>query len=125
MTTIPIPLLTFPVGTTQVGPADVGVSDSQVIVYIDRTVLGGLNSLGETTTLHVVYEMSFDSGANWQFEGDATFAGGIRIDPDLGQLNTDYFEVGLERPGTSGRQVRAQLTVAGVPVAIAGSMVVS
>jgi len=123
--TTPIPLVTLPLGTTRVGPANVSATDSQVIVYIDRTVLGGLNSLTEAATLHIVYEMSFDGGTTWQFTGDAWFAGGIRIDPDAGQLNTDYFEVGLDRPGTSGRQVRASLTVAGVPIAVAGSMVVS
>lgn len=123
--TIPIPLTSLTVGPHgPFGPANVGTTDSGAEITIDRTVANGLNTK-PTAAIACLIEISFDSGTNWQTQSQATFTGGVRSDPEIGQLNTDYLFVQLPQPGNANRRVRATLTVAGTTVSVAGSLIVT
>lgn len=105
-------------------PASGGVSvpdaDVSILLSIDRTTNGGLNSAAVTTTLEIETYQSGDAGATWQNLAAATAAGGIYTSNHGTQLNT-FDVLTTLNPGTS-RLVRAVTTVTGASVAVAGTL---
>jgi hypothetical protein len=114
--TLTIPLLTLPVGVRDFGPANVADAETMILLTIDRTVAGGLNSLTSATGVHVDVMSSSDGGTTWELRVGGTMPGGT-----LGPVST--LQVDLE-PGTS-RKLKATVTVSGSPVAVAGTLVTS
>jgi len=123
--TLTIPLATLPVGTLNfpaTGGAAVPDADTSILLSIDRTVAGGLNSKTAATTIFIESWQSGDGGATWQSLAANTVVGGIFTKGGT-QINTDHVGTGLN-PGT-GRLVRASVTVSGASVAVAGSLTTS
>ena len=121
-TTLTIPLTTLPVGTQHLGPSHPPDTESQIVLTIDRTVAGGLNSLTPASVLQVTVDQSSDGGTTWQFIAGTTWAGGIIL-LHGNPFTTVELVTGL-LPGTS-RQLRATVTVTGTPIAVAGTLVTS
>jgi len=112
------------VGSQTFGPAALADADSVMRVTLDRTSNGGLNA---TPAAHVaaLFQQQIPGDTTWYTVGTATFDGGIRTDPEMGQLDTDYLEVTLIYPGSPNRAVQCVLTVSGAPVRLSGSVTVS
>ena len=116
-----IPLTTLAVGSHDFGPAAIADSDISVKLVIDRTVPNGLNSQPATTVISVALAQSNDGGVTWQ---NLASGGGIEGGSYIGKTGTTitqstlftYFAVGVSR------QVKATVTVAGAPVAVAGTV---
>ena len=128
MTTTLIPPQNLQPGSKVFGPAAVGLNDSLIELDLDRTLSNGLNArTTPPTTLDVNFDMSFDGGATWQFQGgSAGIRCGVFIDPDTGPVNTEAMSVSLWNPGTAGRTVRATVIVYGPDfVRVAGNLIVS
>lgn len=120
---VAIPNGIFSIGSSQYGPLALAVGDDACLVTLDRTVNQGLNSKTTATKVTAAFEMSLpDDPATWIFVGGGTFDGGIRTDPELGQLNTDYLGMSLFAADQAGRQLRLTLTVAGSTVRLAGTV---
>ena len=117
--TISIPLVTLPAGSRDFGPAPVPDGDSLITITIDRTVTNGLNSKTAATLVTLTSYQSGDSGATWNELSSATAPGGIFVKNGV-TAAASVIGVGLW-PGTS-RQVKANLTVAGSSVAVAGTV---
>jgi hypothetical protein len=126
--TVAIPLVTLTAGVHNFGPAAVPDADSLIVLTLDRTVTQGgtqgLNGQPDTTTITMETGQSGDGGLTWQVLALATIAGGSVISPKTGLLITSNELDTRLNPGT-GRQVRAQVTVAGADVAVAGSLATS
>jgi len=121
--TLTIPLTTLPVGSRDLGPADAADAEVKIVLTIDRTVAGGLNSLTAGSVLAVDVFQSNDGGATWVLSVGGTFPG-APILQGLGgtALTTNTLHVDLA-PGT-GRKLKATVTVSGPsPIAIAGTLV--
>jgi hypothetical protein len=123
--TIPVPNGVYQLGSQVYGPATLAASDSQVLVQLDRTVAQGMNAKPVTTTVRALFEMQFPGDPAWYLQGDCSFQGGIRSDPETGQLNTDVFGCSLSRNGVTGRALRLTVTVAGSSVRLGGTLTVS
>jgi hypothetical protein len=120
-TTLTIPLLTLPVGSRTFGPHTAADAETKITLSIDRTVTGGLNSLTAASAIEVDVQQSADGGATWQDLGAWTSVGGIYIDRHgiTGAVSLGIWPL---FPGTS-RKLQATVTVAGTPIAVAGSLV--
>jgi len=115
--TLTIPLTTLPVGELDLGPANAADAETGIVLTIDRTVAGGLNSLTPASTVAVNVFQSNDGGVTWMQLVGATMPGGV---VGLGHATSDV-RTGLF-PGTS-RKLKATVIVAGTPVAVAGTLV--
>lgn len=117
-TTFTIPLVTLPVGSQQFGPAHPVDAETQVIMTIDRTVAGGLNSLTTASTVNVDVQQSNDGGSSWRDLGGWGTVGG----PGSIKNPNSSFGGWWLLPGTS-RQLRATVTVSGPSsIAVAGTI---
>lgn len=123
MATFTIPLVTLPVGVRTFGPSNAADTETAIVLTIDRTVTGGLNSLTSATTLATEVDQSNDGGSTWQEVAAASTIGGALTDAHGNPVTVFGFTVKLQ-PGT-GRQLRAAVTVAGSAVAVAGTLVTS
>jgi hypothetical protein len=130
--TVSIPLATLAVGRHDYPSGGGGVAvadaDTEILLAIDRTVANGFNSQPATTTADYLVEQSNDGGATWFAAVGGTAVGGIVLDPppprgDGLPSGQSTVQVALY-PGT-GRKVRASVTVAGVAVAVAGTLTIS
>jgi len=121
MTTTTIPLTTLPVGVRDFGPANAFNAEAAIVMTIDRTVAGGLNSLTGATAVQVDVMQSNDGGATWALRAGASMPGGIILSKGVANT-TSVVEVDLA-PGT-GRKLKATVTVSGPSsVAVAGTLV--
>ena len=108
----------FPVS----GGHAVADTDTVIVMEIDRTVAGGLNSLTAAVSLAVAGFQSNDNGVTWRQLGGSSFQGGLTGDgpsPDT----TAGFRCPVF-PGTS-RLVYGTVQVTGGPVAVAGTLTTS
>jgi hypothetical protein len=122
-TNLPIPLTTLDLGTREFGPVPVDDVVTQTTLTIDRTVSNGLNSQPATTKVEIGVWQSDDGGATWQFRASAGLIGGIYpSNRDGDPYLASNVSVDLT-PGT-GRRVRADVTVEGASVAVAGSLLI-
>lgn len=123
-TTFTIPLTTVPVGSQTFGPAGVADSEGTIVVTIDRTVSGGLNSLTAASTFNGDLQQSNDGGTTWFDRGTWGTSGGTILDKTGVAFSQQSGHWNLA-PGTS-RQLRVTVTVGGPSsIAIAGSIVTS
>lgn len=122
-TTFPIPLTTLQIGATDFGPAAAADSESSILLTIDRTVTGGLNSLTSASELDVYTYQSNDGGATWHGLAGGGWTGGIQL-TKTGQTRTAETLLTELNPGTS-RLVKATVTVSGTAIAVAGSLTTS
>lgn len=111
------------------GPQSVAPNDSLIVLTIDRTVAGGLNSLTSATSAEIKAEQSSDGGTTWFLAVAADVPGGqyFRTGPhgDGSLITTSSVTVNVYGSGP-GRQLRATITVSGPsPVVLAGSLAVS
>lgn len=114
-TTFTIPLTTLPVGSRDLGPSHPADTEVSILLTVDRTVAGGLNSLTPSSAIDVAVMQSNDGGVTWVLAVGGTMPGGV-----LG--NTSTLKVDL-MPGTS-RQLKASVTVSGPSsIAVAGTLV--
>ena len=122
MGTLTIPLVTLPVGARVFGPANIADTDTGVTLTLDRTVANGLTA---TPAAHIdaTIEQSGDGGATWFLICVAGIDGGVQVNPH-GQTQTANHLITTWAPGIS-RQARTTITVSGVAVAIAGTLVTS
>jgi hypothetical protein len=121
-----IPFSVVALGLHSFGPFVLAPSDADFKLSVDRTVTQGLNSLTTASTILVAMEMSTDGGVSWFYIGGTTMTGGIRSDPEDGQLNEDRFSLSLQQVGEEDRQVRANITVGGPGgIGVAGSLTVT
>lgn len=121
-TNITIPTTTLPVGkSTPLAPRNMR-QERTVVLTLDRTVTGGLNSLDATTTLEVDVNTSVD-GVTFNNDASFTTVGGI-IDDRHGQVNSNVLTIqGL---GGQGTKVEIVTTVGGSSsVVVAGSIVLT
>jgi hypothetical protein len=121
MTTLTIPLTTLPLGSRDFGPVTIADAEVKIVLTIDRTVTGGLNSLTPASVAAVDVSQSNDGGGTWQLNVGGTFPGGLIPTMKAGNLTVSALNVDLA-PGTS-RRLKATLTVTGTPVAVAGTLV--
>lgn len=113
-TTFTIPLTTLPVGTRDLGPSHPADAEQSILLTVDRTVAGGLNSLTAASEIDMNVQQSNDGGTTWQLRVGGTMPGGV-----LGAASTLRVDLA---PGTS-RQLKATVTVAGPsPIAVAGTL---
>lgn len=119
--TLNIPLTSLPPGNYRFpasGGQAVADTDSAITLTIDRTVAGGLNAVTSAVTIAIQAYQADASGTRQL--GGATGVGGT-IQMDRGGVETTFgYEQGLF-PGT-GRQVYAQVQVAGGTVAVQGTV---
>ena len=120
-TTFTIPLTTLPVGTLELGPSTAADAETSIGLTIDRTVTGGLNSLTSATSVDIQVAQSNVGGTTWQPLVETIWQGGLQPAKGGGNLASDTMFTQLN-PGTS-RKLRAQVTVSGSSVAVAGSLV--
>lgn len=122
--TVTIPLVTLTVGSHDFGPANVPDADSAIVLTIDRTVTnGGVQGFNGQpgTTQAVLTTFQSADGVTWQPLASATVTGGSIVSSKTGQvIGTNTLTTELN-PGT-GRQVKANVTLTGAPVAVAGSV---
>jgi hypothetical protein len=123
VTTLTIPLTTLPVGPLNFGPSNVADAESHIVLSIDRTVPGGLNSLTAASQIETDIQQSNDGGATWFFISGGAITGGVFIDKHGATLGTAQQYTDL-LPGTS-RRLRASCNVLGTPIAVAGTLVTS
>jgi len=112
------------VGSQTFGPATLADGDSVMRVELDRTSNGGLNAT-PAARVEARFQQLIPGDTTWYTVGLCTFDGGIRSDPEMGQLNTDYLEINLLYPGLPGRAVQCVLTVSGAAVRLSGTVTVS
>lgn len=123
-TTLTIPLTTLPVGTRNLGPSHPADAESQILLTIDRTVTGGLNSLTSASRLSAGVDQSNDGGVTWQSVAGFNDAGGTILGKTGQPVTQNTMQTWLI-PGAS-RQLRATVTVTGPSaIAVAGSLVTS
>jgi len=121
MTTLTIPQVTLPVGARDFGPVNIPDAEVAIVMTIDRTVAGGLNSLTGATAVQVDVMQSSDGGATWALRAGASLPGGIIMSRGVANT-TSVVEVDLT-PGT-GRKLKATVTVSGPSsVTVAGTLV--
>lgn len=117
MPTFNIPLTTLPVGSHDFGPTTAADADKYILVTIDRTVAGGLNATA-AATIEITAFQSNDGGVSFFEIGGTECLGGAKA----GRFgNIDNITLTLQ-PGIS-RQVKANVTVIGSSVAVAGTIV--
>jgi len=121
--TLTIPLVTLPVGVQDFGPVNVADAETKIVLTIDRTVTGGLNSLTSGSLVAVDVYQSDDGGASWFLAVGGTFPGGVYHDGQAQVLVTaSTLQVDVY-PGTS-RKLKVTVTVSGPSsVAVAGTLV--
>lgn len=125
MTVLTIPSVLLAIGPRSFGPISIAANESRIDMTLDRTLSSGLNARPDTTTIKVQFQVSFDGGTTWNDLTSAFFVGGIYSNSLNGQKNTDIFNCTIWNPGTAGRTARADVTVAGSSVRVAGSLTVS
>lgn len=121
-TTFTIPLTTLPVGSRDLGPSHPADSETAIVLTIDRTVTGGLNSLTSDSAIAMDVMQSNDGGNTWVLAVGSTFVGGlIPAGKGGGNVLQAVAKVDLT-PGTS-RQLKASVTVSGPSsIAVAGTL---
>ena len=120
-TTINIAQRTLPIGQATFGPRAMN-KERTFTLTVDRTVVGGLNSLDATTTLEVDVNSSVD-GVTYTNEASFTTVGGI-ISNHNGQENSNVLAV--QGMGGQGTFVEIVTTVGGAStVVVAGSIVLT
>lgn len=119
--TLTINPIALPVGVTTFGPVNVG-SNSHAGITVDRTVAGGLNSVGAGSAILVLIQTSPD-GTTWKDLCGATWPGGITV-TGHGQINTSSVDTGDVDPAVT--RVKVIATVVGPsPITIAGTVTVT
>ena len=123
MTTLPIPLITYPTGSTTFGPAALPNGIASVLVTLDRTAgAASWNSQPATTTLHMDIEISLDSGVTWAPVFALSVAGGVYTNI---LTHTPFVAQTLwcTLPLVTGRQIRGTVTLTGAAVTFSGTVV--
>jgi hypothetical protein len=119
--TLTINSTTLPVGVTTLGPVNVG-SNSHAGISIDRTIVGGLNSVSASSAILVLIQTSVD-GVTWKDLCGATWPGGVIV-TGHGQINTSSVDTGDVDPAVT--KVKVIATVTGpASIAIAGTITVT
>jgi|SRR6266853_3495372 len=128
--TLNIPLVTLSVGVHLFpvsGGSSVSDADTLINLSVDRTVTNGavlgFNGQPATTVALIYIYQSNDGGVTWTWIAGDQVTGGLYTSTKTGLEVTDYVECNLN-PGT-GRLARAEVTVTGAPVAVAGTLTTS
>jgi len=125
--TLTIPLVTLPAGA-HVFPASgghpVADTDTAAALSIDRTPAGGFNAVSAQVTALIAVLLSRDGGATWDQVAAGGVAGGPVTDRASGGPAT-VSNVAVTPAAGTGRLARAQVTVAGGPVAVQGTLTVT
>ena len=123
---VPIPLVALAVGTHSYGPASVDDLVTSARIMVDRTVnrpgAPGLNAQPPTTTVELTVLQSNDGGASWQLRASAGLVGGTYASEGV---PFTFSDVQVELAPGAARRVRADVTVAGDRVAVAGSLTIT
>lgn len=119
-TTLPIALTTLTVGTHDFGPTTVADTVTNVLLTVDRTVVGGFNSQPSTTQANIGAQISFDGGATWHPAVSGTIGGGVFVTPQSTTMT--FSSVGSSIVPGVGRQMKATIIVSGASVAVAGTL---
>jgi hypothetical protein len=124
--TTPIALTVLAPGTHEFGPAPLADTDTHALLTIDRTVTSGgtqgFNGQPATTTCQIAIYQSSNGGTTWDLLEQAGFTGGtvVRRGTEI-----DETDIGVNLwPGT-GRQARAEVVIAGAPVAVQGTLAIT
>lgn len=121
MTVITIPTTTLPIGTREFGPAAIPNGATFVDISVDRTVVGGLNSLTNTTQLVLSVFESLDGGNTWNMVASTTCVGGVFT--MHGGLPLNFNDVGaIIYPNAT--HIKASVNVIGTSVTVAGTLTV-
>jgi hypothetical protein len=111
------------------GPQSVAPNDSLILLSIDRTPAGGLNSLPASALLEYIAEQSNDGGATWFVAVGGAAPGGQmfnapppRNDGALITASTARVTVYGSGPG---RQLRARITASGSVIVAGGTLTIS
>lgn len=108
-TNITIAQRTLPIGQATFGPRNIN-KEHTVLLTLDRTVAGGLNSLTSATTLQVDVNTSTD-GVNFQNDASFTTSGGSFTDQHGNVFAANTLQIqGL---GGQGTMVEIVTTVGG------------
>lgn len=108
------------------GGVTVADTDSEMVLTIDRTVSGGLNSLTSAVQIALAIWQSNDNGATWlELESDLIVGGVIPIPAKYGGGTQTKDVLGITLAPGTGRLARAHITVAGGSVAVAGALVIT
>lgn len=121
-----IPLTTLTPGVhfyPLTGGEPVAGADTAAQLTVDRTVANGLNATPAVTQADIAVSLSPDGGASWYQAASAGLPGGIFTDKHGATVNS--FSIGLPLPAGADRQARAQVTISGSSVAVAGTLTVS
>jgi hypothetical protein len=121
MTTFTFPRVVVPLGSTDLGPANAADSERGLVLTIDRTVAGGLNSLTGASALAITIWQSDDGGTVFYELGGGGFAGGPLLNKQGGTRLTESLSTQLN-PGGTGRKLKMTVTAAGTPIAVAGTL---
>jgi len=122
MPTLTIPLVSLPVGQTVTSPLTVG-GNTQAVITLDKTVVGGMNSLTSDSSMDITIQSSPD-GVTWNNEVEDE---GIVCGPIINyRTSLPYTSFNLQVTGLdpAATKVRAVVVVTGPsPVAVAGTIV--
>ena len=131
-TTLTIPQVTLRVGTPRVVSGALGANVTALVLSIDRTVTGGLNSLTSASSYDVAIDESYDGGTTWIPNVEYTQVGGtipVIVSPKTGlpnDPNTDTITTTLQDTNQASRRARITVTISGPSnIVVAGSLVVS
>lgn len=133
-TTITFPQVTLRLSNpTRQVTGTLGAGVQALILSIDRTVAGGMNSLTDQSVYDWRIEISYDGGVNWNLNVEMTQVGGaipVIISPKTGlpvnDPNTDTLTTTLLDTDQPSRMARITCTISGPSnIVVAGSLVVS
>ena len=101
-------------------------SDVEAVLTVDRTVTSGLNAVTSAVNIILSIWQSNDSGATWvELESDLLTGGTITIPAKYGGGTQIKDVLGITLAPGTGRLARAQVTVSGGSVAVAGTLVIT
>lgn len=107
---------------TILGPTTTQVWSSASL-SIDRTVVGGLNSLDGSTVLDIDLSYSPDGGTTWILATHARIIGGKFVTADGQTVGSSGVSFGVGSPYPVGTAFRADVTVSGPPPVVSAQVV--
>lgn len=125
MATVPIPLVTFPVGTRVFGPVSIPSAIAQATITLNRSSgAHPLDGAPSDTTVQIDVQISFDGGASWRLLASTQDYGAPRLFKDGTAVTTLSIGASLPPQQAVARQVQAAVTVTGkTQVSVDGTLV--
>lgn len=118
-TSVPIGLVTLPIGTTVVGPVQIVQTIHGMRLTIDKTITNGFNAT-PTTSVTTSFEKGPSNTGPWSPMGSSVHPGGP-IEGEHGATETVLVDDNTFDPPLTSGWVRYVVTVTGHTVAVGGT----